>query len=132
MSAEGLFLLALMSGIMVFIGFTAIFFGDESSRRRRFLQNQGETLNIEEWQLRLSMILSSIRDLDFDYDMGKISDLVYGEQRRMLLGRAVSVLRRLDEVEAENDALNMEIENLIESYRYQADMKVDSALNTKR
>lgn len=41
---------------------------------------------------RLEGLVISVHDLDFDYDTGKVSKLVYAEQRKLLIGRAISTL----------------------------------------
>jgi hypothetical protein len=44
-------------------------------------------------------ILTALKELDFDYTLGKIPDDVYPEQRTSLLQRGADVLRQIDEYE---------------------------------
>ena len=59
--------------------------------------------NIQDLNNRLDRLIESIHDLDFDYDTGKLTDEIYIHQRKMLVGRGVSVLMRLDQNEAPPD-----------------------------
>lgn len=76
-----------------------------------------------DFQFQYELLLQSIVDLDFDYDMGKLSDAVYAEQRKMLLGRSVYILKKLDTIheEAEHhvDDVDAQIEAMIAAQREQ-------------
>ncbi len=76
-----------------------------------------EKLTVQQLRNRYWRLLNSIRDLDFDYDTGKVSDDVYIEQRKMLLGRSVSVLMQLDQAEATLARIDDEIEAEIAAFR---------------
>jgi hypothetical protein len=45
-------------------------------------------------------VLASLQELDFDYALGKISEIEYPIQRSRLLQRGADILRQLDEFEA--------------------------------
>jgi hypothetical protein len=68
-------------------------------------------------QERLSQLLSNIADLDFDFDTGKLAEADYVTQRKMLIGRGVSTLIRLDEALAEQDAVDEQIEEWVAAHR---------------
>jgi hypothetical protein len=42
-------------------------------------------------------ILTQIDILDFDYETGKLPELVYKQQRRQMIGQASDILKKLDE-----------------------------------
>ena len=68
-------------------------------------------------QERLSQLLSNIADLDFDFDTGKLAEADYVTQRKMLIGRGVSTLIRLDEALAQVDTVDKQIEEWVAAYR---------------
>ena len=71
----------------------------------------------EQLQENLSQLLSNIVDLDFDFDTGKLAEADYVTQRKMLIGRGVSTLIRLDEALAQQDSVDQQIEELVAAYR---------------
>lgn len=122
---------AIVSGLFA-LGFIAFFvlrpivLGEKATKR---VATESE-LNAEESAIllrtRLEGLLISIRDLDFDYDTGKVSNLVYAEQRKLLIGRAISTLIQLDQAEAHLTEVDDEIEKAISSYRTVGTEKVVS------
>jgi len=44
-------------------------------------------------------ILRTIHDLDFDYDLGKLTDEVYTDQRVYLIRLFVAIIERMDAIE---------------------------------
>lgn len=62
-------------------------------------------------------LLRAIRDLDFDYDMGKLTDTIYTEQRVYLIRQALAVLRRIGSLEAEITAQQDRIAAALAAYR---------------
>jgi hypothetical protein len=77
-------------------------------------QNQAlETL----WNEKMR-VLRALRDLDFDYDLGKLPDTIYQTQRLTLLRLAVAITTRLDELEGEITAQEARIEEEIASLRH--------------
>lgn len=73
--------------------------------------------SIAELEDSLHRLVTSVRDLDFDFDTGKIGEADYIEQRKLLIGRGVSVLKRLDEALFVQKELDDEIEDMIAAYR---------------
>ncbi|PJF44070.1 MAG: hypothetical protein CUN55_05855 [Phototrophicales bacterium] len=97
--------------------------------------------DIHNLQAQYELLLESILDLDLDYDMGKIPDDIYAEQRKMLLGRSVYVLKKLDALSQSlptQDDLDAKIEELITAYRNQQssvddiDAKIEAEIAAKR
>ncbi len=62
-------------------------------------------------------LLRAIRDLDFDYDMGKLTDDIYTEQRIYLIRQTIAVMRRIDMLEAEIQAQQDRIAAALAAYR---------------
>lgn len=93
-------------------------------------------------QSQYDVLLGSILDLDMDYDMGKVADDVYAEQRKMLLGRSVYVLKKLDTLLAEyaQDDLDAQIEAMVAAQRGQkapagatdVDAQIEAEIAAKR
>lgn len=57
-----------------------------------------------------ALVLRSIKELEFDHAMGKISDADYAEMSARLRARAAGLLRQLDEHGAYREAIAREIE----------------------
>jgi len=55
-------------------------------------------------------LYTAIRDLDFDYQTGRVDEASYRELRATLTAQAADVLRRLDALSEEGDSLDAEIE----------------------
>jgi hypothetical protein len=91
---------------------------------------------VEDLELKIQLLLDSIRDLDFDYDMGKISTEVYVEQRKMLIGRGISRLMQLDNARQELDVLDREIEEAVatrrQSYQPPPDDELEGVIMAQR
>lgn len=83
-----------------------------TTQHTRDLQNE-----VHDLRTRLGRMLDSIHDLDFDYDTGKINTDVYAQQRKLLIGRGVSLLIQLDKVEGDLYHVDNEIESAIASRR---------------
>ena len=87
--------------------------------RKKPSEGGGSELSAHQLQERLSQILSNITDLDFDFDTEKLAEEDYVMQRKVLIGRGVSTLIRLDEALAEQDAVDQQIEEWVTAYRQQ-------------
>ena len=57
-----------------------------------------------------SLVLRSIKDLEFDHAMGKLSDNDFAEMGARLRGRAAGLLRQLDAGSGYREAIQMEID----------------------
>jgi hypothetical protein len=56
-----------------------------------------------------TLVLRSIKDLEFDHSMGKVSDKDFAEMRTRLRARAVGLIRQLDAGSAYRDEIEREI-----------------------
>lgn len=79
-----------------------------SARQRQVL----EMLHAEK-----SRVLRAIRDLDFDYDLDKLTDTTYTAQRIQLIRLAVAILKRIDELEAEAAGQQARVEAAVAALR---------------
>ncbi|MBN1565405.1 MAG: hypothetical protein JXA10_16280 [Anaerolineae bacterium] len=66
-------------------------------------------------------VLRQIRDLDLDYDMGKMPNAIYASQRVYLIKVYVAIASRLDEIEIELDEKQARVEDAIAAYRQKLD-----------
>ncbi|GAB4414649.1 MAG: hypothetical protein Kow00106_09800 [Anaerolineae bacterium] len=71
-----------------------------------------ETLEAEKYR-----ILRAIRDLDFDYDMDKLTDDAYATQRVYLIRLALAIFKRIDALEAEIASQQARVEEAIAALR---------------
>jgi len=62
-------------------------------------------------------LLRAIRDLDFDYDLGKLADDAYAEQRVLLVRQSVAVMAKIEELENEIAAQQERIEAALAAFR---------------
>jgi hypothetical protein len=62
-------------------------------------------------------VLRAIRDLDLDYDMGKLVDDTYASQRVYLIRLYVAISKRIDELQAEVNAQQMRVEAALAAFR---------------
>ena len=60
-----------------------------------------------------SLVLRSIKDLEFDYAMGKVSDKDFAEMGARLRGRAAGLLRQLDAGNGYREAIQLELDKRI-------------------
>jgi hypothetical protein len=60
-----------------------------------------------------TLVLRSIKDLEFDHAMGKVSDKDFAEMGARLRGRAAGLLRQLDAGSGYREAIQMEIDRRI-------------------
>lgn len=105
-------------GMLAFLTLRPLFTTDTSETE--FLDSEfgaGGTEAITHLRTRLEGLIISIHDLDFDYDTRKISAEVYAEQRKFLIGRAVSTLIQLDQAEANLSEVDEDIEAAVARYR---------------
>lgn len=82
-------------------------------RKTRRLQYAYETLWAEKQR-----VLRAIRDLDTDYDLSKLPDSIYAEQRIGLIRLYGALVGRIDELEAEMNAQRDRLEAALAAYRH--------------
>ena len=91
--------------------------GEPLARRRSYSVRGAEGDNdTERLLLQKEMLYGAIRDLDFDFQTGKVDQKDYAELRQQLEGEAVQVLRQLDAGDA-LVALDHEIEQQVLALR---------------
>ena len=95
MSPSGIALtLAFLAGGAVFVMWPFL------SQRRSAEQPTGNApshlARIAQLQAEREAILISVRDLDFDYQTGKLTEEDYLTQRENLMGRGVEILKQID------------------------------------
>jgi hypothetical protein len=96
MSSISLFLAVLLAGAVAAFVLNPILGHPRASRGMTRPNQVLETLENEKRR-----VLRAIRDLDFDYDLGKLPDAAYQSQRIDLVRLGAAILRRMDEVKAE-------------------------------
>ena len=62
-------------------------------------------------------VLRALRDLDFDYDLGKLADDAYASQRNALLRLGVAILREIDTLHAAIAEQDARVEAAISAFR---------------
>jgi len=62
-------------------------------------------------------VLRAIRDLDLDYDMGKLVDETYASQRVYLIRLYVAIATRIDEMQTEVNVQQMRVEAALAAFR---------------
>lgn len=76
--------------------------------RARRLRN-GETHQVSTLKAERDRVINSLQELDFDFNLGKIPEGEYPEQRAALLQKGADILRKLDELApVSSSALNAE------------------------
>ncbi len=76
--------------------------------RARRLRN-GETHQVSSLKAERDRVINSLQELDFDFNLGKIPEGEYPEQRAALLQKGADILRKLDELApVSSSALNAE------------------------
>jgi hypothetical protein len=111
-------LLAFLVLIVLFIG--RPFF--ESKKSYAFYTSASDEHDLSSALADRDRILNTLYELDFDYDLGKIPEEDYHQQRSMLLEEGVLTLKTLDEIQQETDegAGEDRIEKELRSRRQQA------------
>lgn len=88
----------ILVGTIIFIGLLALSLAPLFNPKERHIAQQVKREHtVQDLNNQLDRLFESIRDLDFDYDTHKLTDEIYEHQRKMLVGRGVSVLMRLDQ-----------------------------------
>lgn len=88
---QELFILMLAIGVVIFIGYPLM----EGRRRTAGRGNH----RAGELEARKEAIYAQIKDIDFDYATGKLSDEDYQELRTRYKQDAVSILKEIDRVQ---------------------------------
>ncbi len=101
MSLSSILLAVVIGGGTLLFALGPLFQGNRkgSGPVRRGTARQSQALELL-WSEK-QRALREIRDLDFDYDMGKLGERVYQEQRVYLMRLAVAITQRIDALENE-------------------------------
>lgn len=99
---------------LVVLGSIALPFLSHFKQKRHYTSAQHA---VETMQDKLNQIVGAVRDLDFDFDTGKITEKDYVEQRKLMIGRGVSLILQLRTLQYSTE--DDEVEKLIASYRHQ-------------
>lgn len=98
-------------------------------RRRRMTERQKLVAQKE-------AILTLIRNLDFDYDTGKIPELNYKQQREGLVDQAAEILQQMDELDQTPDTwadvVEMESEKPRTGQLSDIEMDIEAAIEGRR
>jgi hypothetical protein len=95
MSPGGIALLfALFVGGAVFVMWP--FLTSRKSTEESPKSKMSPLVQISQLQAEREAILISVRDLDFDYQTGKLTEEDYLTQRESLMGRGVEILKQID------------------------------------
>ena len=118
MSIDGLIILFVAVGVAFFVGSPFV-------RQRADDGSEGEARReLEQLLLHKETVYTAIRDLDFDFQTGKVDDEDYKALRRHLEDEAVDILRRIDTVDP-LAILDDEIERQILAIRQQQNANLD-------
>jgi hypothetical protein len=113
-----------------YAGLVPLLTNPQAAERRKTVKHQDD--DVEGLETQYQRLLNSIRDLDFDYDTAKVTDEVYAEQRKFLIGRSVSILRQLDGARSQIADIEDEIEAAIVAKRVKSSKSTkDNTLEKK-
>jgi hypothetical protein len=90
--------------------------GESTRMARRGSARQKQALETL-WAEKLR-VLRAIRDLDFDYDLDKLTDAAYTTQRVYLIGLAAAITQRIDALEAEIARQQERVETAVAALRH--------------
>jgi len=100
MSPSGIaLLLAFLVGGAVFVAWPFIAARQPADQQKD--KHESRLFQVAQLQSEREAILNSVRDLDFDYQTGKLSEEDYLAQRESLMSRGVEILRQIDNEQSE-------------------------------
>jgi hypothetical protein len=131
-----LLLIALLLGVGLYLAAPLIF----DAPRRSVKEESGE---ISSLLAERDRVINSLRELDFDFRLGKIPDEDYPAQRAELLQKGADILRKLDSLQPQpigDDEVEARIERAAAARRADAAVKtepvsddeIESMLATRR
>lgn len=119
MSLEATIIAIVLTGSVVLFVLMPIFENraddEDTPAARRGTARQRQSLETL-WAEKLR-VMRQIRDLDFDYDMHKLTAAMYETQRVYLFRLAAAITRRIDELDAEIDAQQARVEQAVAALR---------------
>jgi hypothetical protein len=93
MSIDSLVILLMAVGLVVFLSEPLV------RRPSGHGMSDDETREVERLSLQKETLYTAIRDLDFDFQTGKVDDQDYAELRHRLEGEALQILQQIDSVD---------------------------------
>ncbi len=117
--------------LAVFVMVGAYLYLPFMARTRR--ARAGETHEVSALKAERDRVINSLQELDFDFNLGKIPEGEYPDQRAALLQKGADILRQLDELSpAASSAVNAEarIEKATAAGRADANAKPSLAADT--
>jgi hypothetical protein len=106
-----LILIIMVAGLVIFVGEPLV------RQQPAALPNAVQAQEVEQLSLHKEILYTAIRDLDFDYQTGKVDQQDYTTLRQQLEGEAIQALRALDAVDP-LAALDNELERQIVALRH--------------
>jgi hypothetical protein len=95
--------------LAVFVMVGAYLYLPFMARSRRTRSGAGESHEVSALKAERDRVINSLQELDFDFNLGKIPEGEYPDQRAALLQKGADILRRLDELApAASSAVNAE------------------------
>jgi hypothetical protein len=119
--------------LAVFVMVGAYLYLPFMAKSRRTRSGAGETHEVSALKAERDRVINSLQELDFDFNLGKIPEGEYPDQRAALLQKGADILRRLDELApAAMSAVNAEarIEKATAAGRADASAKPSPAADT--
>ncbi len=96
MSIAGLFLLIMLFASVAIVVLWPLLQSPEKGAPEERVENQTTPSALARLQAQHEAILISVRDLDFDYQTGKLTEDEYQAQRERLMQRGVDILKQID------------------------------------
>jgi hypothetical protein len=95
--------------LAVFVMVGAYLYLPFMAKSRRTRSGAGETHEVSALKAERDRVINSLQELDFDFNLKKIPEGEYPDQRAALLQKGADILRRLDELApAASSAVNAE------------------------
>ncbi len=119
MSLEATVLAIVLTALVGWFTILPLLGGEETPPARQVMRGATPRQRhaLEVLEAEKNRILRAIRDLDFDYDMDKLTDDAYAAQRIYLIRLALAIFARIDALEAEIAAQQARVEEAIAALR---------------
>ncbi len=96
MSIAGLFLLIMLFASVASVVLWPLLQAQDQGAKTAGAENGTAPSALAQLQAQHEAILMSVRDLDFDYQTGKLTEAEYLAQRESLMQRGVEILKQID------------------------------------
>ncbi len=101
MSIAGLFLLIMLFASIAIVVLWPLLQGRDKEAPVAEAENRTPPSALAQLQARRDAILIAVRDLDFDYQTGKLTEDEYLAQRESLMQQGVDILKQIDSQRAD-------------------------------